>query len=127
MAAGALTIIAAGICAFLGIGFAALTIHPPPFTPTTPGEPIPNYRLTYGPIGVFGLLGLAGGLKAAVMIFKRKRFYLAIIGITLMIPEAFAIHLLKSSTQVWSFCISILVLSLLSLIFTVMSRREFTS
>jgi hypothetical protein len=126
MAAGALTIIAAGICAFLGISFTAGTINPPPSKPE-PGEPIPNYRLTYGPIGAFGLLGLAGGLKAVVMIFRRKRVYLAMIGIALMIPESFAIHLLKSSAEVWGFGTAILVLSFLGIFFTAMSRREFTS
>jgi hypothetical protein len=72
-------------------------------------------------------LGLAGGLKAADMIFKRKRVYLAMIGTALMIPEAFAIHLLQSSAEVWGFGTSILVLSFLGIFFTAMSRREFTS
>jgi len=83
-----------------------------------------------------GLIGFAFGLAGGILILKRTRFVLAIVGICLTIVSSdivgfFAPYVLfvlpfGLTDYYWLFGFPTLIISLLSLIFTAISKEEFS-
>jgi len=115
-AAGVLTIIAACICIFLGIlymyayieGWDYYRVHPP------------EYFLA----GIFGLLGFAFGLTGGILALKRRVFPLAMIGMAIL-TVAGILSFVEPIVGI-IFGVPMLVLVILAIIFTGISKREFT-
>jgi hypothetical protein len=116
-AAGVLTIISACICILLGILYTVVYIdgvyrgyrvHPP------------EYFLA----GIFGLLGFAYGLTAGILALKRRMFPVAIIGMALVMVAG-VLSFVEPFIGI-IFGLPMLVLVILAVIFTGISKREFT-
>ena len=120
IAAGVLTIIASCICILVGILFIAA------FAVETYGY----YEVGYLVPGIFALIGFAFGLTAGILTLKRRTFPLAVIGIIFIMISAFLTFIPFSEYYPWTsgllFGLPTLVLSILALIFTAISREEFT-
>ncbi|MEM3623077.1 MAG: hypothetical protein QXR76_04840 [Candidatus Bathyarchaeia archaeon] len=114
-------IIASCICIFVGI----LGI----LTSAQPYYPYSRFGMLL--MGIFGLIGFAFGLTGGILTLRRKSFQLAIIGISLILVSGF-ITILASTTEPYGyiggviFGIPVIILSILSLIFTSISKSEFT-
>ncbi|MEM3578476.1 MAG: zinc-ribbon domain-containing protein [Candidatus Bathyarchaeia archaeon] len=121
IAGGILGIIASCICIFVGI----LGI----LTSAQPYYPYSRFGMLL--MGIFGLIGFAFGLTGGILTLRRKSFQLAIIGISLILVSGF-ITILASTTEPYGyiggviFGIPVIILSILSLIFTSISKSEFT-
>jgi hypothetical protein len=110
-----LAIIAACICAFLGIfftvGFIRYRTSPYLISPYSAG------------VGIFGVLGFASGMAGGILTLKRRMFYLAMVGIALMLPEGLMVTIMGG----WFFGAPVILLAVLGMFFIAMSRKEFTS
>lgn len=105
-AAGVLTIIAACICLSSGIIYAWATNFPV--------------------FGIFGFLGFAFGLISGILALKRKVFSLVEIGVAIVMVEAIlSIFSFEEHVIGIIFGVPVLVLTILSMMFTEMSKREF--
>jgi hypothetical protein len=111
-AAGVLTIIAACVCLLVGIAGIATYDS---------GESYPEYLFT----GIIGLAGFAFGLTAGILALMRRALPLVIIGMSL-------IMFVGLLTAVWGLegfilaGVPSLILGILSVVFTGVSRKEFT-
>jgi len=114
--AGIFAIIAACICAFLGISFTVGVVR-------TPSYLVDPYSAE---VGIFGLIGFAFGLIGGILTLKRRMFYLAIIGVALLIPEGVVLHIFGTAAG-WVFGTPVILLAVLSIFFAASSRKEFTS
>jgi len=83
---------------------------------------------TFPSTGRVRLLGFVFGLAGGILTLKRKMFNRAMAGIALMIPAGVA-WLLTFPIEliVWAVATPVILLAVLSMFFTAMSRREFTS
>jgi len=121
IAGGILSIIASCVCIFVGI----LGI----LTSIEPYYPYSRFGMLF--MGIFALIGFAFGLTGGILTLRRKNFSLAIIGISLVLVSGF-ITILASITEPYGylgaviFGVPIILLSILSLIFTAISKQEFT-
>lgn len=116
VASGVLTIIAAGVCAFLGISFTIGVVRVSPHL-------MSPYSTE---VGLFGLLGFASGLAGGILTLKRRMFYPAMIGMALLIPEGVVLHIFGTAAG-WGFGTPIILLAVISMILTAMSKNEFSS
>jgi hypothetical protein len=121
IAGGILGIIASCVCIFVGI----LGI----LTSIQPDYPYPRLGILF--MGIFTLIGFAFGLTGGILTLKRKNFSLAIIGISLILVSGFIIILVSMTVPYGSwgaviYGVPIILLSILSLIFTAISKQEFT-
>jgi hypothetical protein len=107
-AGGILGIIASCICVFLAIVCIA-------------ESPYSYFGAIEFLVGLFGIIGFPLGLTGGILMLKRKTFSLAIIGISLVL--VFGALLIPLSALLG---LPIIVLSVLSLVFTAISRGEFT-
>jgi hypothetical protein len=119
-AAGVLTIIAACVCLVVGIAGIATYDSGEYYYPYGYTHP-PEYLFT----GIIGLAGFAFGLTAGILALMRRALPLVIIGMSL-------IMLVGLLTAVWGsegFILAgvpLLILGILSVVFTGVSRKEFT-
>lgn len=98
--AGILTLIAACICAFLGITFAIGAV----------GGPSHLVSPFASVVAAIGLLGFGGGLGAGILILKGRMSHLAAAGMALMLPEGFIVTIMGG----WFFGVPIFLLVLIS-------------
>jgi hypothetical protein len=75
-------------------------------------------------MGIFGILAFAFGLTAGILTLKRRVFALAIIGISLLLVSG-VITSIAIPYAGWIFGLPIAILSILAIIFTAISKREF--
>jgi hypothetical protein len=129
VAAGILTIIAACASAVAGIiGMIAFegSIVTVSFVSSSFSA---NYPLLY--VGMFGVLGFSFGLMGGIFSLKREYFALSIIGMYVLFVSgvatmiAFALAEYSSWVSGLPFGLPIVILSILSVIFTTISKREF--
>lgn len=78
----------------------------------------------YAIVGIFGILAFAFGLTGGILTLRRKVFVLAIIGISLVLISGIIISVAIPIGFI--FGIPVMILSILGLIFTSISKREFT-
>jgi hypothetical protein len=126
IAGGILTIVGSCIAAFIGI----LMLIASAFQSNAYYyyyNPYPYYLF----IGIFGILGFAFGLTAGIFSLKRRHFAFSIIGISLLLLSGFVtmvLFALMPFGSVWGgllFGLPAMLLSLLGLIFTAISKSEF--
>jgi glucan phosphoethanolaminetransferase (alkaline phosphatase superfamily) len=111
--AGSFAIIAACICAFLGIAFVRGAIRYPSYL-------VSPFTLS---VAALGFLGFFSGLSAGILISKEKISRLTAVGMVLMLPEGFMVTIMGG----WFFGLPLLFLSILGMILVVsVSRKEFT-
>lgn len=132
--AGILAISAACICGYIGKVSLTNTMHP--FYTPEPGQPLTPPWAPYPVWAALGLLGFASGMVGGILSIFRFKVRIAMAGIALMIPEGVAgslglyywpTLLGEPSQGAWVIDISLAILVALSMIFAVISRREFTS
>jgi hypothetical protein len=126
IAGGILTILGSCIAAFIGM----LMLIASAFESNA-------YYYSYNPypyylfIGFFGILGFAFGLTAGIFSLKRKHFALSIVGTSLLLLSGFVMVVLFALMPYGSVGVGLLfglpamLLSLLGLIFTAISKGEF--
>jgi len=74
-------------------------------------------------VAALGFLGFFSGLSAGILILKGKISRLTAVGMVLMLPEGFMVTIMGG----WFFGAPVILLAVLGIFFTAMSRREFTS
>jgi hypothetical protein len=88
-------------------------------------------------MGIFCVLAFAFGLTGGILTLKRRLFPLAIFGTSLVLASGFVIvmtfamgpfyaHIYPNWAIILLFALPILVLSILSVVFTAISKGEFT-
>ena len=129
IAAGILTIIAA--CASAVAGIIGMTAFEGSIVTVSFVSPSfsANYPLLY--VGMFGILGFSFGLTGGIFSLKREYFAFSIIGMYVIFVSgvatiiAFALAEYSSWVSGLPFGLPIVILSILSVIFTTISKREF--
>jgi hypothetical protein len=121
IAAGVLTIIASCIAFIPGIiGFIQT------FSFVNNDYNYSSYFFAYFFMAIFGILSFALGLTSGILILKRKHFVLAFLGIAFNIFAAVVTSLAVPYLVGLIFGAPIFVLSIISLVFTAISRKEFS-
>ena len=125
-AAGILTIIAACVLISLGIIYMAAWIKGQTtyFYPYGPGDYYTRHSGEYIFAGIFELLGFAFGLTAGILTLKRNLLPMAIVGMALMIVGSI-LSFVNLGIGL-AFGLPVIVLTILSVIFIGISKREFT-
>ncbi len=123
VAAGILTIIAASfaiIIAFLAIAQATIYTNSYYYQQNLTYLVLPLFA------GIWNFIAFALGLTAGLFSLKRKRFMMAIVGISLLIVGGF-LSVLQTGTLGlgWIIGIPVIILSILSAIFVGISKNEF--
>jgi hypothetical protein len=131
MAAGILTIIAACICAIVGIfgtvAFVGSIQAPVRYVSFSVYFYTANYQLLF--VGIFGILAFAFGWTGGIFSIKGEHFALSIVGISLVLVSGFvtmiAFPLIEYGSWGLLFGLPVVILSILSGIFTAISKGEF--
>jgi hypothetical protein len=76
-------------------------------------------------VGILSILAFAFGLTAGILTLKRKVFPLAIIGISLVLVSSIVASV-SLDIAGWVFGVPVMILSILSLVFAGISKREFS-
>jgi hypothetical protein len=132
MAAGVLTIIAACMCAVVGIfgmvGFVGSVQTPVRYVGFGLFDYYTaNYQLLF--VGIFGVLAFAFGWTGGMFSIRGEHFALSIVGISLVLVSGFVTMIAFSQMDYGSwgllFGLPVVILSILSVTFTSISRGEF--
>jgi hypothetical protein len=76
--------------------------------------------------GMLGIAAFALGLTASIVTLKRQHFGIAITGQSIVIASSIVVGFAVSYGFGWIFEIPVLVLSIISVVFTAISKSEFT-
>ena len=127
MAGGILEIIGACISIIVGLFLIAA------FVQVQSNYYSPSYLASFGFlfIGVFEAVGFAFGLTSGILTLKRKQFTLSVVGVSLLVISGLItiIGLAMQPYGIWAgllFGTPIIIISVLSLIFISISKKEFS-